>query len=165
VTVAPGKRIARDSNGRISEWKTPLEPVAEKSFWLDFTGLRGVARVGDAKLHWEIAPFDGVSGQLPKFSSHHEFFDADKVSGPICLRHWRPGDRFQPIGMKQSVKLQDLFTNSKVPRAARHRRWLGTTESEVIFWVEGLRIGEQFKLDKTTRRRLKWKWSRGVRFQ
>jgi hypothetical protein len=29
-----------------------------------------------------------------------------------------------------------------------------------IFWVEGLRIGERFKLDKGTRRALKWCWRR-----
>ncbi|MBI5773652.1 MAG: tRNA lysidine(34) synthetase TilS [Verrucomicrobia bacterium] len=137
--------------------------AAEGLLWINFTGPRGAARLGDAKLRWEVTPFDGASGRLPKFSSRQEFFDADKVGVRICLRHWQPGDRFQPIGMKQPVKLQDLFTNLKVPRVARHRRWLAVAESGAIFWMEGLRMGEQFKLDKTTRRRLKWQWWRGVR--
>jgi hypothetical protein len=29
-----------------------------------------------------------------------------------------------------------------------------------IIWVEGLRISERFKLTKTTRRRLVWRWQR-----
>lgn len=95
-----------------------------------------------------------------KPSKGTEFFDADKVGSIITLRHWRPGDRFQPIGMKQSVKLQDLFTNLKIPRDQRHRLVLATTNAGEIFWVEGLRISERFKIDPTTNRYLKWQWQR-----
>jgi tRNA(Ile)-lysidine synthetase-like protein len=48
--------------------------------------------------------------------SKREIFDADKIGGKILLRHWRAGDRFQPIGLKSAAKLQDLFTNAKIPR-------------------------------------------------
>jgi tRNA(Ile)-lysidine synthase len=76
------------------------------------------------------------------------------------LRHWRPGDRFQPIGMAGGVKLQDLFTNRKIPRAERHRLVVATTAAGELFWVEGLRMAERFKLDKSTARRLQWCWDR-----
>ena len=49
-----------------------------------------------------------------------ERFDANAIGERIVLRHWRPGDRFQPIGMKSPVKLQDLFANAKVSRSERH---------------------------------------------
>ena len=58
-----------------------------------------------------------------------EFFDADKVGGKITLRHWRPGDRFQPIGLKSPVKLQDLFTNRKIPRARRRELMVAAAEN------------------------------------
>ncbi|MEO7297293.1 MAG: tRNA lysidine(34) synthetase TilS [Verrucomicrobiota bacterium] len=89
-----------------------------------------------------------------------EIFDAKKIGAVVLLRHWRAGDRFQPIGMKTSVKLQNLFTNLKVSKEERHRRIVAQTEQGEIFWVEGLRIGECFKLDKRTVRRLKWSWRR-----
>jgi len=76
------------------------------------------------------------------------------------LRHWLPGDRFQPIGMLQPIKLQDLFTNAKVPRDRRHSLIVAATDQEEIFWVEGLRISERFKLTKNTIRRLQWYWQR-----
>ena len=66
----------------------------------------------------------------------------------------------QPIGMPRSVKLQDLFTNLKVPRERRHRLVVATTAQDEIFWVEGLRIGEQFKIESPTKRHLKWSWRR-----
>ena len=87
-----------------------------------------------------------------------EFFDAGKVGATIALRHWQPGDRFQPIGMAKRVKLQDLFTNQKVPVAERRRRAVAAAANGEIFWVEGLRISERFKLDKKTVRRLNWHW-------
>jgi hypothetical protein len=62
--------------------------------------------------------------------------------------------------MGLAVKLQDLFTNQKVPRAERHRRLVATTAKGEIFWVEGLRMAERFKLDNGTTRRLKWRWQR-----
>ena len=78
----------------------------------------------------------------------------------ISLRHWRPGDRFQPIGMARAVKLQDLFTNKKILREERRRLIVGTTAGGELFWIEGLRMAERFKLDKSTTRGLNWRWKR-----
>jgi len=89
-----------------------------------------------------------------------EFFDADKIGGKIILRHWRTGDRFQPIGLKSPAKLQDLFVNAKIPAARRRTLVLATTAAGEIFWVESLRIGEHFKLTPATRRQLDWNWSK-----
>jgi len=125
------------------------------------------------KLTWRIAaekrcgrpafPAREQGGRLSYCPGGEESFDADKVGSPIALRHWRPGDRFQPIGMHSSVKLQDLFSNQKVPRAQRHQLTVATTAGGELFWVEGLRISEQFKLDKNTVRRLNWCWKKLLR--
>jgi tRNA(Ile)-lysidine synthase len=100
------------------------------------------------------------SPQHPRHTAGRERFDADAVGGRVVLRHWRAGDRFQPIGMKTAVKLQDLFTNLKVPTAERRRRVVAEAESGEVFWVEGLRIGERFKLTPATRRQLTWAWQK-----
>ncbi|PAW84894.1 MAG: tRNA lysidine(34) synthetase TilS [Pedosphaera sp. Tous-C6FEB] len=89
-----------------------------------------------------------------------ERFDAEAVGPSVRLRHWRPGDRFRPSGFPVAAKLQDLFTNAKVPSAERHRRLVAETSAGQIFWVEGLRIGEEFKLAPETRRQLEWRWVR-----
>ena len=89
-----------------------------------------------------------------------EFFDADKIGAKIILRHWQPGDRFQPIGLKSAVKLQDLFVNAKIPAARRRELVLATTGAGEIFWVESLRLGEKFKLTSRTRRQFVWKQSK-----
>jgi tRNA(Ile)-lysidine synthase len=89
-----------------------------------------------------------------------EVFDADAIGERIVLRHWRPGDRFQPIGMAKPVKLQDLFVNNKIPRLLRGKLVVAATASGELFWVEGLRISERFKMTANTKRHLQWTWRR-----
>jgi hypothetical protein len=60
-----------------------------------------------------------------------------------------------------SAQLQDLFVNAKIP-VSRRRLVLAATLTGEIFWVEGLRIGEWFKLTPETRRKLAWQWSKGA---
>jgi tRNA(Ile)-lysidine synthase len=119
------------------------------------------------KFSWKIQTQKKI--QLPKKTSRgknfpkqklpsQEIFDADKIGDEIILRHWRAGDRFQPIGFSSAIKLQDFFTNEKIPRARRHELILATTLTGEIFWVESLRISENFKLTPKTRRQLIWDW-------
>jgi tRNA(Ile)-lysidine synthase len=96
----------------------------------------------------------------PKWSAGSEYFDANRLGDTVRLRYWQAGDRFQPCGLPGSVKLQDLFTNLKVPRDQRHQQVIGETHQGEVFWVEGLRIAERFKLDKKTNWCLKWSWIR-----
>ncbi|RME92708.1 MAG: hypothetical protein D6766_09585, partial [Verrucomicrobia bacterium] len=78
----------------------------------------------------------------------------------ITLRHWQPGDRFQPLGMASPVRLQDLFVNAKVPREERRRRVVAVGADGRIFWVEGLRPGHHVRLRPDTAETLLWSWSR-----
>jgi tRNA(Ile)-lysidine synthase len=78
------------------------------------------------------------------------------------LRHWRAGDRFWPIGLECPAKLQDLFTNLRVPREERRSRVIAEAAAGEVVWVEGLRIGERFKLTPRTRRVLELRWRRGA---
>jgi tRNA(Ile)-lysidine synthase len=110
------------------------------------------------RICWQIDPRKILAPKKP--ASDTEYFDADEVGSQIVLRHWRAGDRFQPIGMGFSVKLQDFFINQKVPRARRHDLILAVAEGGEVFWVEGMRISERFKLTSGSIRRLHWDWQR-----
>ncbi|HAO77481.1 MAG TPA: hypothetical protein DCQ92_00630, partial [Verrucomicrobia subdivision 3 bacterium] len=80
-------------------------------------GRAGLADFAGVKFRWRISPQKKFI--RPQRRTGIEVFDADKVGGEIVLRHWRAGDRFQPIGLKSAVKLQDLFVNAKIPAARR----------------------------------------------
>lgn len=65
--------------------------------------------------------------------------DADRVSQPLIVRNWLPGDRFHPSGMGgHSKKLQDFFTDLKIPLAVRSLIPL-VVAPEGILWVVGYR--------------------------
>jgi hypothetical protein len=64
--------------------------------------------------------------------------------------------------LPSAVKLQDLFTNRKIPRDRRRELMVAVAATGGIFWVEQLRMGEHFKLTAQTRRRLVWRWRRPV---
>ncbi len=70
------------------------------------------------------------------------------------VRGWRSGDRFRPLGLAGSKKLQDFFVDAKVPRAARGRVPL-LVSGERILWVVGHRIDERAKITAATRHALR----------
>jgi tRNA(Ile)-lysidine synthase len=154
VDVGPGRAVVRDKTGKISV--VEVAPVVSNAVEVqaEVSG-KGTLGFGHLEFCWSLEPSRGTGLTRAKGC---EFFDARKVGGTITLRHWRAGDRFQPIGMPTPVKLQDLFTNAKVPRPDRHRRVVAVTVKGEIMWVEGMRISERFKLDNDTRQRLKWCW-------
>ena len=85
------------------------------------------------------------------------YADAAVAGERLTVRAWRPGDRFRPLGMAHTKKLQDVFADAKVPRELRRRLPLvcaGEGAEERIIWVAGVRIGDEFKLTGETHRAL-----------
>lgn len=155
-SVGSDKQVRRDRAGRLVV-ACAAPQFEERGIELDLKTDRGV-RFDEIEVSWRLKPVKGMAA-ITK-SSGIERFDADVIGDRVVLRHWRRGDRFQPIGMASGVKLQDLFANAKVPKAERHQRLVATTAHGQIFWVEGLRMAEHFKLRPESRRVLEWKWQR-----
>jgi tRNA(Ile)-lysidine synthase len=158
VMVHSGCVLKHDGHGCIGRVERQSGGFNDHQSALRLEGNQGQETFDGMEVCWRIVSNNGR--RWPKFSAGSEWFDADKVGRAVVLRHWRPGDRFQPAGMSQPVKLQDLFTNLKIPRARRHRLVVAAIGSGEIWWVEGLRISEGFKLTPTTRRQLRWSWRR-----
>ena len=159
VTASAGCVVSRDDDGRVTQQDQLEQAFQPDEIILDLVGRNGEQIFDGVSFHWQIEEGCGTT-RPPQAMVGCECFNAGKVGSQIRLRHWRPGDRFQPIGLGRAVKLQDLFTNLKIPAARRRALVVAETAHGVIFWVEGLRISEQFKLDARTRRQLKWRWQR-----
>ena len=157
VNADSGRFLWRQSDGQLVWHKPPATKFNPGQLTVTLQGKTGKAEFGGRVCHWKKELLKSFT--RPKPVAGKETFDADKVGSKILLRHWQPGDRFQPIGLKSPVKLQDLFVNAKIPGQRRRELVLATTAEGVIFWVEGLRIGEKFKLTPATRRKLVWKWA------
>ena len=162
LTLSPRLAVQRDFDGAVQTQQEVKPHFDETRLHVKLKAWRGTVRFGRLKISWHIKPdrllAPLAAGGTLAAATGCEFFDADKVGATIALRHWLPGDRFHPIGMPASVKLQDLFSNQKIPRARRHELVVAVAENGALFWVEGLRISERFKLDKGTVRRLNWHW-------
>jgi len=77
--------------------------------------------------------------------------DASKEHLPLRVRPWRQGDRIRPFGLNGHIKVGDLFTNRKIPRALR-RLWPVVLCGDEIVWVVGLRRGAMAPITPKTRR-------------
>ena len=158
ISIESGRFLSRDQGARIVE-STDIQFCQEEArFTLE--GRGGERSFGEVQFEWRFVALRAHARRPAKCRGQFEIFDAAKVGSDVLLRHWRPGDRFQPSGFSRPTKLQDLFVNLHIPRTTRHRLVVAATAAGDIFWVEGLRIAEGFKLDKTSRRGLKWAWRR-----
>jgi tRNA(Ile)-lysidine synthase len=80
--------------------------------------------------------------------------DFDDLEFPLTLRSFRPGDRFQPLGMEGEKKVKDLFIDRKVPAVQRKRIPL-LCRGERILWVAGIHMDHRVRLKAGTRRILR----------
>lgn len=100
----------------------------------------------------EIAYKEGRPETFPS-DPNRTFLDAELLTFPLRLRHWRPGDYFCPLGMQgRRQKIQDFFTNKKIHRLDKDRIWLLETHHGEICWVVGHRLDERFKISPQTSR-------------
>ena len=92
--------------------------------------IPGSARFGD----YEIEAIEGAGDVA---------LDAAALGEEVVVRAWQPGDRMRPAGLGGARKLQDLFTDRKVPRELRGRLPIVVAREEIA-WVPGVAVAERF---------------------
>lgn len=65
----------------------------------------------------------------------------------FSVRLWQAGDRYQPLGLSGTRKLQDLFTDRKIPKEKRRVLPIVYEKDCGIAWCPGLPIAEAFRID------------------
>jgi tRNA(Ile)-lysidine synthase len=70
-------------------------------------------------------------------------YDAAALPGPLSLRRWRPGDRFQPFGLEGSKTVSDFVSDARLPADERRHVTVLCAGDEVI-WVVGLRADGRY---------------------
>ncbi len=86
------------------------------------------------------------------------FLDAAQLGDRLVVRWWRDGDRVAPVGMTGSKKLQDVFTDRKVPRRERRKVPIVLDEDRGIAWVGGLCVARSVCVCATTRSCVRLCW-------
>ncbi|MBR3650013.1 MAG: tRNA lysidine(34) synthetase TilS, partial [Victivallales bacterium] len=85
-------------------------------------------------IHWNgcVLKIGGANG---------ERFAAKSLPDVLTVRSWRAGDRMVPFGQTKPKKLQDIFTDAKIPREKRHQIPVVSADDTII-WVHGVRRAE-----------------------
>ncbi len=92
----------------------------------------------------ELRITDPADGPLP-VSPLTACLDLDRVSFPVKVRNWEPGDRFMPLGMKQMKKISDFLIDLKIPVTEKEKVLLLISGDDVM-WVMGYRIDDRFRV-------------------
>jgi tRNA(Ile)-lysidine synthase len=120
----------------------PLDPKSEE----ELPRLQ-VSRTQDFDFHtidWKSIP------------TNTAYFDADKVTLPLTLRHWHEGDRFQPLGLPHGTQLvSDFFTDHKYTLIDKRRQLLLLDASGRIIWLVGRRTSHHPRVTPSTTTLLK----------
>lgn len=113
----------------------------------------GTIYINEAKLYLDIKILE-KKNDLNFNSKQVVYFDGDIIGFPLVVRNYRPGDRFQPLGMVGSQKLSDFFINVKMPQPIRGGCPLLEYQDRII-WVIGYRTSEFGKIVSTTQKLIK----------
>ncbi len=86
---------------------------------------------------------------FPPTQKAHALFDIKILNQPLSLRHWQYGDMFYPLGMAESKKVSDYFTDRKISVKCKHELWFLMSGNDIA-WIVGERIDNRFKVKKHT---------------
>jgi tRNA(Ile)-lysidine synthase len=125
-TMEGGQRLRLSRNGlELLETDEPqeTEPPAVEWRWRE-----------QPVIHWNgcVLKIGGANG---------ERFAAKLLPDVLTIRSWQSGDRMVPFGQTKAKKLQDVFSDAKIPREIRHRLPV-VSAGDVIIWVPGVRRAE-----------------------
>jgi tRNA(Ile)-lysidine synthase len=81
----------------------------------------------------------------------HAWLAWPRADAAFCVRSWQAGDRYRPLGAPGRRKLQDLFTDKKIPSRERLRLPLVCTDANDPLWAPGLPPAHERRLTASTR--------------
>jgi tRNA(Ile)-lysidine synthase len=83
-------------------------------------------------------------------SRGRDTLDLNRLSWPLILRNWRPGDSYRPHRRLRVRKLKRMLLESRVPIRDR-RSWPVLTSAGSLVWALGFPIADEFAAGSGTR--------------
>ena len=106
---------------------------------------------GDTKLPgWQVSATIMNENFFKNDDIFSASFDLARAGRRLTVRGRRTGDRFHPLGMTHSRKLQDFMVDTAIPRSWRASVPVVCSPEQVI-WVVGWRIDDRVKVTTSTR--------------
>jgi tRNA(Ile)-lysidine synthase len=140
-------RLVREGNQVV--WQIEPPPLPPKSEYVLPDQEAGAYTLLGWTFTWTTCPATGEENVTPA-NPGTALMDYQRLQFPLRLRTFQAGDRFQPIGMTGTKKLQDFFVDVKIPRSQRPFIPLLLSRDQIV-WVVGHRLAESVKVSPQTR--------------
>ncbi|MHB8769722.1 MAG: tRNA lysidine(34) synthetase TilS [Syntrophales bacterium] len=140
-------RIIRKDARRTRQDKSRKEtPVREYRYPVHVPGSVYIPEI-DRRIRTEVIRHPGflVMQDNPRVA----FFDYRRISPPLFVRNFKPGDRFNPLGMAATKKVNRYFIDRKIPHENRGRIPL-LVDSRSVIWIAGESISDRVKISPET---------------
>lgn len=148
LEVESGKKFFSSTHRVIKDReKLIVTPITEKSEAVYYIEEEDIELF--APLTLEIGKF-ARQGYVIPVSPEIASLDFDKLSFPLVLKKWQPGEYFVPLGLNGLKKLSDFFVDEKFSIAEKESTWILYSAGKVA-WVVDHRIDDRFKITPETR--------------
>lgn len=97
------------------------------------------------KHYFDIEEFDYQPNTIFDKNPDVLYIPQEKLTFPLQIRSWHPGDFFYPLGAKGKQKLSDFFIDHKIDRFAKDKIRLLCADNQIL-WIIGWRSDERFKV-------------------
>ena len=151
VLLPGGWRAQRGYNELAIERAGAEETLEEESSLLPVPGTARLQGCG-VEVEAELVP---TPGQFIPDNRLVALMNEAAAEGGLVVRSSRPGDRFQPLGMAGTKKLQDFFVDEKAPPRERRRTPLVVDPAGRILWVVGYRLSDPARVSGDDKRVVK----------
>lgn len=110
--------------------------------------LDGETLFNPLNLTLKIKLWEGETPQyFPKETEKKVYVDLSRIKAPLFLRTRRDGDKIQPFGMKDKIKLKKYLINKGIPEFERDRLLLFANDEEIL-WIVGVGMSELLRVNK-----------------
>lgn len=130
VAIPGGLEVARFYEKLAIERKARRSAV---SYTYPIVPGAGVYQIAEAGM--TISTSVRPAARLPE-TVFEAVFDIAALPEKLTIRNFRPGDRFQPLGLTGHKKVKDLFIDKKVPLQARRTVPLLVAGDDIL-WIAG----------------------------
>lgn len=183
MELRPGQRVRLESDGNLQLEETPVnlktEASSTESVGFDFgkhdechaMDLTKPGKISSPEfdLEWSFEAADGAENDLKTQNPYaqtepgvvsEERFDLAKIGSKGWIRRIKSNDCFHPIGATGPRSMKKYLSGLRISASDRNMSWVAVNENGEIFWNQFGRISELFRLDKSTSRRLLWRFTR-----
>ena len=134
-----------------------VKTIFNNELELDKEELKGNYEFGDYLINFEV--INNNSNSKNYKNCLIKLFNYDKIDKRVIIRYRKDGDKINPIGMKGSKKIKDIFIDMKIPREERDQVPIVEIDNN-ISWIVGLKVSDIYKIEKNTKEILKITFSK-----